>query len=421
VQVLLIISQMRTSRLRGFLLLVCILFTTPAWAQDTRRAAVEELRAARAATVAPYKQGKLERTLFYIEQNRLLERLTREDGLYLQIGSIQRGGGFAFGGGYRTPFAAGNLVFNADAAITVKGYRVAGVDLSAPRLFSEHLTLMSRGQYRYFPQEDYFGLGPGSEKAARSTYLLEERELAGIARVQVTPWLTWSTKVAHLDPRVDDGTDSLHPPIGELFIDATAPGLARQPAFLETGTLLELDTRDQRGNPRSGTYVSLLGARYGDLDDLGYDFSRLGGEVQHYVPIFDKKRVIAVRAAANHYEPRGGSTVPFYYMLPLGGTDSIRGFTDFRFRDLNAVLFNAEYRWEAFSGMDMALFYDVGTVARRRSDLGSDGWKRSWGIGLRFNTYRSIFMRTEVAFGSGEGTRFFVAFGGPLRLQRYLR
>jgi outer membrane protein assembly factor BamA len=184
---------------------------------------------------------------------------------------------------------------------------------------------------------------------------------------------------------------------------------------------VELDTRDQRGNPRSGTYVSLLGARYGDLDDLGYDFARLGGEVQHYVPIFDKKRVIAVRAAFNHYEPRGGSTVPFYYMLPLGGTDSIRGFTDFRFRDLNAVLFNGEYRWEAFSGMDMALFYDVGTVARRWSDLGSDGWKRSWGLGLRFNTYRAIFMRTELAFGSGEGTRFFVAFGGPLRLQRYLR
>lgn len=412
---------MRTSRLRGSLLLVCILSATPALAQETRRAAIEELRAARAATVAPYKQGRLERTLFYIEQNRLLQRVTREEGLYLRVGSIQRGGGFAFGGGYRTPFAAGQLVFNADAAITVKGYAVAGVDISAPRLFSERMTLTGRGLYRYFPQEDYFGMGPRSEKDARTTYLLEERELAGIAQVRVTPWLTWSTKVARLDPRVDDGTDRLYPTIGELFTDVTAPGLAQQPAFFETGTMLELDTRDQPGNPRSGTYASLLGARFGDLDDLGYDFSRLSAEVQHYVPIFDKKRVIAVRAALNRYEPRGGSIVPFYYILPLGGTDSIRGFTNFRFRDLNAVLFNAEYRWEAFAGLDMALFYDVGSVAQRWSDLGSDGWKRSWGIGLRFNTYRAIFMRTELAFGSGEGTRVFVAFGGPLRLQRYLR
>jgi hypothetical protein len=412
---------MRTIRSRGSLLLVCVLSAAPAWAQETRRAAVEELRAARAAAVAPYKAGRLERTLVYIEQNRVLERLTREDGLYLQIGSIQRGGGFAFGGGYRTPFAGNHLQFNTDAAITLKGYRVAGADVSAPRLLSERLTLMARWQYRYFPQEDYFGLGPQSAKEARSTFLLEERELAAIARVGLTPWLTWSTKIGHLDPRIGEGTDKQYPSIGELFTDSSAPGLAQQPTFLETGTLLELDTRDQRGNPRSGTYVSLLGARYGDLDDLGYDFARFGAEVQHYVPIFDKKRVIAVRAAFNRYEPRGDSTVPFYYILPLGGTDSIRGFTDFRFRDLTAVLFNAEYRWEAFSGMDMALFYDVGSVARRWNDLGSDGWKRSWGLGLRFNTYRAIFMRTELAFGSGEGTRFFVAFGGPLRLQRYLR
>ena len=85
------------------------------------------------------------------------------------------------------------------------------------------------------------------------------------------------------------------------------------------------------------------------------------------------------------------------------------------------MLVNAEYRWEALSGVDMALFYDAGTVAPRWNDLTLAQLKQSWGIGLRFNTYKSIFMRTESAFGSGEGTRVYVAFGGPLRLQRYLR
>ena len=183
--------------------------------------------------------------------------------------------------------------------------------------------------------------------------------------------------------------------------------------------LLEIDSRDQPGNPRSGTYITLLGARYRDLDDFGYDFSRVGGEIQYYFPVFDKKRVFAVRGAFNRYDPAAGSAVPFYYMLPVGGKDSIRGFTDFRFRDLTAVLLNAEYRWEAFAGLDMALFYDLGDAAHDWDDLSFGDLKHSYGIGLRFNTYRSIFMRTEVAFGSGEGTRFFVAFGGPLRLERY--
>jgi hypothetical protein len=319
------------------------------------------------------------------------------------------------------PFASGRLAFNANAAISMKGYRVAGAEVSAPRLLSGRLTLIARGQQRYFPQEDYFGLGPQSAKADRSNYLLDESDVSGIAVLRATPWLTWSTKVGRVEPRIGEGTDQRVPSIGALFTDMTAPGLAAQPSFVETGTLLEIDSRDQRGNPRSGTYLSLLSARYGDLDDLGYDFTRVAAEVQHYVPIFDKKRVIAVRAAFNRYAPLGGSSVPFYYILPLGGADSVRGFADFRFRDLNAVLFNAEYRWEAFSGLDMACFYDAGSVAARWSDLGDVGWKQSWGLGLRFNTYKAIFMRTEVAFGSGEGTRFFVAFGGPLRLQRYLR
>jgi surface antigen Omp85-like protein len=393
----------------------------PAAAQDTRRETIEQQRSERAGNLAPYEPGRIESTLTYIERNRLLQRLFGGDGLYLRIGSVQRGGGMAFGAGYRQPFGARRVVFDVNGAITTKGYKVGAAQVSLPRLLGDHLTVTGRVRYRYFPQEDYFGIGPDSQKANRTTYLLEETEYGGIAALHIRPWLTWSSKVAHVSPRIGAGTDRLYPPIGDLFIDATAPGLARQPDFLETGTLLEIDSRDQPGNPRSGTYITLLGVRYRDLDDFGYDFSRVGGEIQHYFPVFDKKRVFAVRGAFNRYDPAAGSAVPFYYMLPVGGKDSIRGFSDFRFRDLTAVLLNAEYRWEAFSGLDMALFYDLGDAAHGWDDLSFGDLKQSYGIGLRFNTYRSIFMRTEVAFGSGEGTRFFVAFGGPLRLERYLR
>jgi outer membrane protein assembly factor BamA len=412
---------MTIPQIRACLALALTLSATSLSAQETRREAIEGQRAERASSLEVYAPGRLERALLYIERNRIIERLSGTDGLYPRVGSVRRGGGFAFGAGYRKPFASRHLVFNADAAMTTKGYRSVGTDVSAPRLLSERLTLTGRARYRYFPQEDYFGLGPESLKGDRVNFLLEESEFAGIAALKPMPWLTWSAKVARLDPRIAAGTDPLHPPIRAVFDDTTAPGLDRQPAFLETGTLLELDSRDQPGNPRSGTYVSLLGARYNDLDDFGYDFSRVGGEIQQYFPIFDKKRVIVMRGAFNRYRPDAGSAVPFYYTLPLGGKDSIRGFADFRFRDLEAVLFNVEYRWEAFAGLDMALFYDLGDVARRWSDFTLAGMKQSWGLGLRFNTYRSVFLRTEVAFGSKEGTRIYFAFGGPLRLERYLR
>jgi hypothetical protein len=393
---------------------------TPVDAQETRRETIEQQRADRAATLSTYEPGRIERALAYIENRRIVQRLFGGEGLYLRLGSVQRGGGMAYGAGSRRSLDRDRLVFDVNGALTTRGYRVATAQTSL-NFWAERLTVTGRVRYRYFPQEDYFGIGPDSQNANRTNYLLEETEYGAIVALRPRPWLTWSTKVAHVTPRIAGGTDTRYPSIEAVFTDASAPGLARQPAFFESGTLVEVDTRDQPGNPRSGSYISLLGARYEDLDDFGYDFSRVAGEVQHYIPIFDKKRVFAVRAAFSRYEPRGGSVVPFYYLQAVGGKDSIRGFTDFRFRDYTAVLLNAEYRWEAFAGLDMALFYDLGDARREWDDLSFDRLKQSYGIGLRFNTYRAIFMRTEVAFGSGEGTRFFIAFGGPLRLERYLR
>jgi hypothetical protein len=397
------------------------LAAAPAVAQATRREAIEQQRSARAAQLKPYEPGRVESALTYIERNRLIERLSGRDGFYPRIGSIQRGGGMALGIGYHRPWADRRVVFDVSGAATVRGYFLGAADLSMPRLVSDRLTLAAHGRYRYFPQEDYFGLGPASVKADRANYLLEETEFGTRASLRPLPWFTWTAKAAYRTPRIAAGTDSQYPAVGDVFTPATAPGLLEQPSFFETGSLFEIDSRDQPGNPRSGTYVAVVGARFTDLDDLGYDFSRVGGEVQHYIPIFDKKRVIAVRGAFNSYEPGRGNVVPFYYMLPLGGKDSIRGFADFRFRDLKAVLFNVEYRWEAVGGVDMALFYDVGDARPEWRALTWGGLKQSYGIGFRFNTYKSIFLRTEIAFGSGEGTRTIVAFGAPLRLERYLR
>lgn len=407
--------------LRVCALIVALACAWPAQAQSTRRESLEQQRATRSKSLTTYEPGKVEKALLYLERERIVERLFGGEGWYPVIGSLQRGGGFAVGAGYRRHFANRALLFDTTAVYSFKGYRLLKGEFGPDRLLGDRLRVTALARYRYFPQEDYFGLGPRSLKANRTNYLFEETEFGGQAVLQPLPWLRWTNKVSLLNPRIGAGTDTLQPSIETIFVEATAPGLDRQPNFLETSTLIELDGRDQPGNPRAGTYGALLVSRYRDRDDLGYDSSRVAGEVQQYFPIFDKKRVIVFRGAFNHHDPAAGSRVPFYYLASLGGKDSIRGFNDFRFRDLNAMLFNAEYRWEAFAGLDMALFYDLGDVKPQWSELSWSDLKRSWGIGFRFNTYQAIFMRTEIAFNSGEGTRFFVAFGGPLRLERYIR
>ena len=65
--------------------------------------------------------------------------------------------------------------------------------------------------------------------------------------------------------------------------------------------------------------------------------------------------------------------MPFYLMPTLGGNDTLRGFREYRFRGPHAILRRREYRWEIWSGLDGALFYDAGKVANRRADLEFQG------------------------------------------------
>ena len=412
----------REFRFLASVLVLIAALSPAAGGQQTRTEQLEQRRAERAREVKPERRTKLEKTLLYLDEHRLLHRIVApEAGFYPQIGSVTTGGGFALGGGYRKPFANDNLLFNTNAAFTLKGYRSGRIELSMPRLFRHTVELKGRVRYRYFPQEDFYGIGPDSQKADRTDYLIKETEYALQIMWRPKHWLLLASQNAFLNPRIGSGTDSRFPTTEALFSEATAPGLTEQTNFLENGGVFEVDYRDSRGNPRSGGRYIAYVSRFDDRDNRGFEFTRVTGAVEQYLPIFDKKRVFAFRVAANHLEAEDGSRVPFYYRYPFGGTDTIRGFNDLRFRDTNAWVFNAEYRWEAFSGLDMALFYDLGDVAPRFGDLSIRDAKDSYGLGFRFGTNQAVFLRAEIAFGSGEGTRYYVAFSGPLRIERFLR
>ena len=109
-------------------------------------------------------------------------------------------------------------------------------------------------------------------------------------------------------------------------------------------------------------------------------------------------------------EEGAGQQVPFYFKPTLGGSTSHRGFNDYRFRDDAVAYLNVESRWEAFSGLDMALFSDWGTVAPNIGRLKLDNVVNAYGIGFRFNTYKTVLFRVDIGFGGGEGIKPFFKF-----------
>ena len=120
------------------------------------------------------------------------------------------------------------------------------------------------------------------------------------------------------------------------------------------------------------------------------------------MPLPNKYRTIALRAGAVLTDPRRGHDVPFYYQPTLGGSQELRGFREFRFRDRNSLSLTAEYRWEAAWLLDGALFVDAGKVARERADLNFRDLDVSYGFGFRVHSNSAFVARLDFAF-SREG------------------
>jgi hypothetical protein len=393
----------------GFALVLSWFAAGPADAQDSRAETLEQARAERAKQLQPYQPGKLERAMLWYERVDPMTRIAPHNGFYVQYGYTDKpvGSGIAFGGGYRRDLFDRRARVDLEAGISFRNYQLLRVDLSAPYLADEKAEIGLEVTYRHHPQEDFYGFGPDSLKDNRVNFLYEHRDVQARALLRPRPWLTMGTRVGVVDPAIGRGTDPRFPVLDQIFDERGAPGSIQQPAFAYGGLFATADTRDQPGNPRDGGYYAIEWRRYDDRDEDRYSFDRTDVEVQHYLPIFDKKRVIALRGRV---AATGDSTVPFYFMPTLGGSNTLRSYADYRFRDRNTLLFQVEYRWEAFSGLDMALFSDWGKVAPTAGDLDFTDLRNGYGIGFRFNTYKAIWLRIDIAGGGHEGTRFFFKF-----------
>jgi outer membrane protein assembly factor BamA len=295
--------------------------------------------------------------------------------------------------------------------MSFKAYEKFEFQVGAPRLWNEHLFLDFTTAYRNYPQEDYFGLGPDSLRKDRTNFRLEDASYLG--SLGLRGWrkrFSAGVRGGVVAVNVGRGTDHRFATTESVFNTANTPGLDYQPDYYQFGAFAQLDWRDEAGNPRSGGNYAARWDTYGDREQGRYSFRRYEVELQQYVPFFNRRRVIAFRAKTSLTDTSPGHDVPFYLLPTLGGSEDLRGYREFRFRDRNLTVYNLEYRWEVFSGLDMAVFGDAGKVFRNRSDFSLKDLEGAYGIGFRFNQAKSVFLRIDVG-RSHEGTRFFFKFG----------
>src|SRR6185503_19872456 len=339
----------------------------------------------------------------YIQKNPIVQRLTG-DGFYPRIGGLSQGSGFAGGGGYRRHL--GWAYVDLSGAVSTKAYR--GIDATLGWIDTKRLDVSTKLTFRNNTQDDFYGLGIDSTDATRVDYGIRSTDLSTRAAVHVTPWLLLGADVGYLVPSVRHGRDANRRTIESIFTDADAPGLARQPHFVHDSVFAETDSRDEHGFPRHGGFYRAAYALWNDLTFEEFNLRRFDAVGSHFFSVAPND-VVALRLALSYANNAPGDRVPFYMLPYVGGGDTIRSFREFRFRDENAGVFNAEFRHKVHAMAHVAGFVDFGKVAHDWQDINPHHVKHAYGIGLRGGTDDKTYVRLDVARGD-DGTRVFLKF-----------
>ena len=370
-------------------------------------------QAVAAATELPRtdEPGFVDKAKNWAEDHQLMERLNGDiDGWYPRLGGMTRGGGFAFGPGYRLHW--NDVLVDLSFGISTKTYKAVDVKVRWLQALDKRLELWTNYRFEDFPQEDYFGPGLTSLKSNRTSYDFDSQQIRALGLFKPVPWLHLGTELGYMAPDIGEGSDHLYPSIEEIFSDAQAPGLIEQPGYLHTTFFADIDYRDQPGRPRSGGFYHVAMGFWNDRTLERYDFKRFDAGFSQFVPLDPaKKHVVLGRVGVAYVNNETGSRVPFYFLPYVGGVDTVRSFHEFRFRDENALWLTGEYNLTLMKWVSLAAFIDAGKVAPDWQDIDLTGLKHGYGFGVRVHSNRQTFARIDVGTGGGEGTRLFLKLG----------
>jgi outer membrane protein assembly factor BamA len=405
----------------GSLVLICGLSAAPVGAEDTR-----------ADTAAKEREAKEQATSSAaVPQRRPLERIVTwgidkidrsggaDDGVYPDLDAPIPGSGWpSAGAGYRRHLFGDRAVLDGSATVSPRRYSALQSTIQWPQLFSNRLSIAGQIKYQDFTQINYFGIGPDTAKSAQTDYRLQNVDLTASATLRPREWLSLGGRGGYLGgPGIKPGVSSIYPSTQERFDESSAPGLTAQSRFAHSDAFVETDRRDVPGYPTRGGIYRLGLASFQDLDGSGHSFRRFDIDAAQYVPLFHQNWIVAIRSRVTLSQTAAGNDVPFYLLPTLGGGTTLRGYSDYRFRDRDAALVSAEYRWPVFGMMDAALFVDAGSVAATAADLWQARLHRDYGFGVRLHSATKSIARIDVAKGQ-EGIRLAVSLSAPFGASR---
>jgi hypothetical protein len=361
---------------------------------SSRTALIEQAEAAKAEHLKPAQRGKAEEYVSRISDALLGGQMH----WHTFWESAYSGGGFTLGAGY-THFVSSYNTVDVRGSITFSGYKRIESELLAPELFARRGRLSVLGGWREATEVGFYGFGMTSTKENRANYSFQQPYVNGTLEVFPTKKLFMMRGGVELTQWKQRPGSGSAPSVDTVYTSSTLPGLGASPVYVHAQGTVGLDSRPAKGYAKRGGFY---GATLHDFTDADaqYGFRQVDYEAIQHIPILRDAWVVSLHARAEMAYDKSDQTIPFFMMPSIGGGSNLRAYSSWRLRDLNSLLLQAEWRAIANRFFDVALFYDAGKVAARRSDLDLHGMKSDVGLGFRWHGPATTPLRIELTKGN---------------------
>ena len=166
----------------------------------------------------------------------------------------------------------------------------------------------------------------------------------------------------------------------------------RDLSYPENGGLIELDAEFVTGSK-------------------DFQFIRMGAEVQGYLTLFWRNRILMFQAQLEKlYEFRGGE-IPYTDLVQLGGSTQFRGYRRGFFRGEGSLLLNLEYRYPIWDTWNAYIFWEEGQIFDNYDQIEMDRFHTSWGGGISIRTETALLGKVFVAHSDFDKVRIGFSMG----------
>src|SRR5690554_5149543 len=200
----------------------------------------------------------------------------------------------------------------------------------------------------------------------------------------------------YLGPRYEFRADDIYKTeTGGMLDVGQVPGSDGQ-KISGLGLVVNFDTRNNIFQPRKGSFHQASLMSFQSFLGSNFTFNQYQLDFRKYVPIYDRQ-VLAVQV---WYSFTTGHP-PFQQVSLIGGSEIMRGYFEGRYRDRNAMVYQAEYRMPIHRKLGIVFFGSAGQVANRLSSFSFNNFKYGGGLGFRYQlTEDGLNFRLDLAYGN---------------------